>query len=79
MDHGNGLIVSRPQAYILKQWRSFATLRKIGRLRVVCRGGIEGYIVATQSLRRLYLECLHDQNKSGFFGGPAYIQPIRAI
>jgi len=21
----------------------------------------------------------HDQNKSGFFGGPAFIQPIRAI
>jgi len=26
-----------------------------------------------------YLACLHDQNKSGFFGGPAFIQPIRAI
>jgi len=25
------------------------------------------------------LVCLHDQNKSGFFGGPAFIQPIRAI
>jgi len=23
--------------------------------------------------------CLHDQNKSGFFGGPAFIQPVRAI
>jgi len=23
--------------------------------------------------------CLHDQNKGGFFGGPAFIQPIRAI
>jgi len=27
----------------------------------------------------LQLACLHDQNKSGFFGGPAFIQPIRAI
>jgi len=26
----------------------------------------------------LFLACLHDQNKSGFFGGPAFIQPIRA-
>jgi len=25
------------------------------------------------------LACLHDQDKSGFSGGPAYIQPIRAI
>jgi len=25
------------------------------------------------------LSNLHDQNKSGFFGGPAFIQPIRAI
>jgi len=27
----------------------------------------------------ILLACLHDQNKSGFFGGPAFIQPIRAI
>jgi len=27
----------------------------------------------------LYLAGLHDQNKSGFFGGLAFIQPIRAI
>jgi len=26
-----------------------------------------------------YLACLHDQNKSGFFGGPDFIQPIRVI
>jgi len=26
-----------------------------------------------------YLACLHDQNKSGFFGGPAFFQPIRAF
>jgi len=25
------------------------------------------------------LACLHDHNKSGFFGGPAFIQLIRAI
>jgi len=25
------------------------------------------------------IACLHDQNKSGFYGGPAFIQPIRAI
>jgi len=25
------------------------------------------------------IACLHDQNKSGFFGGPAFIQPIRVI
>jgi len=25
------------------------------------------------------LTCLHDQNKSGFFGKSAFIQPIRAI
>jgi len=27
----------------------------------------------------LNIACLHDQNKNGFFGGPAFIQPIRAI
>jgi len=27
----------------------------------------------------IYIACLHDQNKSGFFGWPAFIQPIRAI
>jgi len=26
-----------------------------------------------------YIAYLHDQNKSGFFGGPTFIQPIRAI
>jgi len=25
------------------------------------------------------LACLHDQNKSGSFGGPAFFQPIRAF
>jgi len=25
------------------------------------------------------LACLHDQNKSGFFGGPAFFQPFRAF
>jgi len=25
------------------------------------------------------IACLHDQNKSGFFGGPAFIQPVRTI
>jgi len=25
------------------------------------------------------LACFHDQNKSGFFGGPTFIQPIKAI
>jgi len=25
------------------------------------------------------LACLHDQNKSGFFGGPAFFQPIRVF
>jgi len=25
------------------------------------------------------IACLHDQHKSGFFEGPAFIQPIKAI
>jgi len=25
-----------------------------------------------------HIDGLHDQNKSGFFGGPTFIQPIRA-
>jgi len=29
--------------------------------------------------KNVILACLHDQNKSGFFGGPAFFQPIRAI
>jgi len=28
---------------------------------------------------KLVIACLHEQNKSGFFTGPAFIQPIRAI
>jgi len=31
------------------------------------------------NLSRTLLACLHDQNKSGFFGRPAFIQPIKAI
>jgi len=31
------------------------------------------------AILRSQLACLHDQNKGGFFGGPAFIQPIRAI
>jgi len=27
----------------------------------------------------LFIACLHDQNKNGFFGGPAFIQPIRTF
>jgi len=27
----------------------------------------------------LIIACLHDQNKSGIFGGPAFNQPIRVI
>jgi len=30
-------------------------------------------------IERSLLACLHDQNKSGIFGRPAFIQPIRAI
>jgi len=26
-----------------------------------------------------YVACLHDQDKSGLFGGPAFIQPIKVI
>jgi len=29
--------------------------------------------------RYCYLACLHNQNKSGFFEGPAFIQTIRTI
>jgi len=28
-------------------------------------------------LTEIYLACLHDQNKSGCFGGPAFFQSIR--
>jgi len=28
---------------------------------------------------RPFIACLHVQNNRGFFGGPAFIQPIRAI
>jgi len=30
-------------------------------------------------LQETLLVCLHDHNKSGFFGGPAFMKPIRAI
>jgi len=28
-------------------------------------------------IKPIYLVCLHDQNKSGFFGGPAFFPPIK--
>jgi len=28
---------------------------------------------------KTYLASLHDQNKTSFFGGPAFIYPIRTI
>jgi len=27
----------------------------------------------------LLIACLHDQTKSGFFGGPAFFQPLRVF
>jgi len=30
------------------------------------------------TLESSYIACLHDQNKSGFFGGPDFFQPIEA-
>jgi len=30
-------------------------------------------------LGKTLIACLHNQNNSGVFGGPAFIQPIRAI
>jgi len=34
---------------------------------------------ASKILKNDHIACLHDQNKNGFFGGPAFIQLIRAI
>jgi len=31
------------------------------------------------TISRLHVACLHDQNKSGFLGGLAFIHPIGAI
>jgi len=39
----------------------------------------ENVFFLTGFRRSAYLTCLHDQNESGFFGGPAFKQPIRAI
>jgi len=32
-----------------------------------------------KSCNNIFRACLHDQNKSGFFGGSAFIRLIRAI
>jgi len=37
------------------------------------------HFLVSKLLRHHSLACLHDQNKSGFFGGPAFILPIRTI
>jgi len=38
------------------------------------------YVFGQTSIRAIVLlVCLYDQNKSGFFGGPAFFQPIRAV
>jgi len=44
---------------------------------IMWRGGGGGELA--KSSLNFYIACLHDQNKSGFFGGPAFIQPIRTI
>jgi len=41
--------------------------------------GIKIFWFIDISFVALLLACLHDHNKSGFLGGPAFIQPIRAI
>jgi len=33
----------------------------------------------TKTLYSLFIACLHDQTKSGFFGEPDFFQPIRAF
>jgi len=35
--------------------------------------------VCSYSSKISYIACLLDQNKSGFFGVPAFFQPIRAF
>jgi len=35
--------------------------------------------VSREKLQSIILACLHDQNESGFFRGPAFIQPIRTM
>jgi len=38
------------------------------------------YEIKKQQTRAYFkLACLHDQNKSGFFGRPAFIQPIKVF
>jgi len=35
-------------------------------------------VLCTVCIYTSLLTCLHDQNKSDFFGGPAFFQPIKA-
>jgi len=37
------------------------------------------FIKHFRSSKHIYIACLHDQNISGFFGGPAFFQPIKAF
>jgi len=42
--------------------------------------GTHSYVIALANKEHFtYLACLHVQESSGGFGGPAFIQPIRAI
>jgi len=53
-----------------------ASLRKITALCKCIDARLSGDV---SLLAGLHVACLHNQNKSGFFEGPAFIQPIRAI
>jgi len=50
---------------------------KVNKLSINCSK--TEYVIITNKKVKPQLACLHDQSKSGFFRGPAFIQPIGAI
>jgi len=59
------------------RWMLFLTTTPSRRY-VIYRKSISLSILAIE-IFKLLLACLHDQSKSGFFGGPAFFQPIRGF
>jgi len=44
-----------------------------------CKISVHSYIFHGQELIKALMTSLHDQNKRGFFGGPAFFHPITTI
>jgi len=65
---------------VLSEWQPLRAIRLTARIIYHCKkvmyiSVLNYHIPDTLTI----IACLYDQNKSGFFGGSAFIQPIKTI